>query len=310
MIITRGFILNYNQLKQEAEVLLGQNKSKYFQLCIQQLGLKISDHRLSTLLKLEYLPIYVALKEIFQKKQNTTFLGIAGVNGSGKTTLTQFLSTLLQSESYNVVQFSMDDLYPTKEVRLKRAETIHPSLKTRLMYDNVQVQRIFQGLKRWEGPLDIPQFDKAVDDRAPKEKWRRVLEKPDFVIAEGVFTFAKPITDTNLSTADKFLNSQVRELEVSYEFIDFKLTLLTESIKNVIQYRQQQEIELQKTRGKTVGMSPQEVEAFIRYFYPYIERYTAPQVNDPRIDLVFTLDLNRKIIRISSPKQGITYLEE
>ena len=247
---------------------------------------------------------------IFQKKQNTTFLGIAGVNGSGKTTLTKFITTLLQSEAYNVVQFSMDDLYPTKEVRLKRAETIHPSLKTRLMYDNEQVQRVFQGLKDWKGPVSIPQFDKAIDDRASKEKWLNISVKPDFVIAEGVFTFAKPITDTNLTAADKFLNSQVRELADSYDFIDFKLTLLTDSINNIIQFRLQQEVELQKTRGTTAGMSPQEVDAFIRYFYPHIERYTAPQIQDPRIDLVYTLDSNRRIIRISSPKLGFTYLEE
>lgn len=302
--------MDYNQLKRESEVLFEQNKAKYFQICTQRLGLKIPDQPLITLLKLEYLPIYMALKKIFQKKQNTTFLGIAGVNGSGKTTLTKFLTNILQSEMYSVVQFSMDDLYPTKDVRLKRAETIHPSLKTRLMYDNEQVQRVFQGLKNWKGRLAIPQFDKAIDDRASKEKWLYILEKPDFVIVEGVFTFAKPIPDAELTAADKFLNSQVRELANSYDFIDFKLTLLTDSIDNIIQYRQQQEIELQKTRGTTAGMTPQEVEVFIRYFYPHIEKYTAPQIHDPRIDLVYTLDSNRRIIRISSPKCGLTYLEE
>jgi len=186
MILQRGFTLDYNQLKRESEVLLEQNKTKYFQICTQQLGLKIPDQHLITLLKLEYLPIYVALKEIFQKKQNTTFLGVAGVNGSGKTTLTKFLTTLLQFEAYNVVQFSMDDLYPTKEIRLKQAETVHPSLKTRLLYDNEQVQCVFQGLKNWKGPLAIPQFDKAIDDRVPKEKWLYISEKPDFVIVESI----------------------------------------------------------------------------------------------------------------------------
>ena len=118
-------MLDYNQLKREAEVLLEQNKAKYIQLCTQRLRLNIPDQNLITLLTLEYLPIYVALKEIYQKKQNTTFLGIAGVNGSGKTTLTKFLTILFQSEAYHVVQFSMDDLYHKRSTI--KAGGNHPS---------------------------------------------------------------------------------------------------------------------------------------------------------------------------------------
>ncbi len=304
------FNLDYNNLIHESEVLIEKYKTKYFQLCLDQLKLKITDSDLILLLKLElYLPIFVALKSIYHKKQNTVFLGIVGVNGSGKTTLAEFLTQLLQSESYRAIHFSMDDLYPIKSTRLKWAKTIHPNLKTRLMYDNELVKRVFQGLNNWKGPIKIPQFDKGVDDRAPEENWLVISEKPDFVIVEGVFPFAKPIEDARLSKADKFINSQVCDLTDSYDFIDLKLVLLTDSIKDVIQFRQQQEIELQKVQGKSAGMSPQEIESFIRYFQTYLERYTWPQEQDPRIDFVITLDSKRRIIRIYSPKNMITYIK-
>ncbi len=305
----KTFNLDYNQLKRESAVLIEKHKTKYFQLCLDQLNLKISEPDLILLLKLEYIPIFVALKTIYQKKKNTVFLGIVGVNGSGKTTLANFLTQLLLSENYKAIHFSMDDLYPLKSTRLKWAENIHPNLKTRLLYDNELVRCIFQGLNNWKGPIKIPQFDKGIDDRAPEENWLFIPEKPDFVIIEGVFPFAKPVTDVNLSKADKFFNSQVRDLKDAYNFIDLKLVLLTGSINDVIQFRQQQEFELQKVQGKTVGMSPQEVESFIRYFQTYLERYTYPLEQDPRIDIVFILDSNRRIVRVYSPKKETVYIE-
>jgi len=226
--------LNYKQLKEDAEILIKKNKKKYLKICLDELKLNTDEKDLIILLRSEYIPIYISLKDIFQIKRNTTFLGIVGVNGSGKTTLSQFLKILLQSEKYKVITFSMDDLYPKKSKRLENANEIDPSLKTRLMYDNKLVREVFSELQNWTKPIKIPKFDKAIDDRASKEKWLYILKKPDFVIVEGVFTFAKPIPDTELTAADKFLNSQVRELANSYDFIDFKLTLLTDSIDNII----------------------------------------------------------------------------
>ena len=299
--------MDYAQLKFEGEKLLIQHKEHYIRICQDQLYLKISEHELVDLLKREYLPIFVALKSIAEQKQDTVFLGIMGVNGSGKTTLTQFLVHLLRTEAYNVIHFSMDDLYPTKATRLNRAKEIEPSLKTRLMYDNELVKQVLTGIKTWKGPIKIPRFDKAIDDRVPEEKWQEVTKKPDFVIMEGVFIFAQPIADDNLSKADKFLNAQVHELADAYEFIDLKLVLLTDTIADVIRFRQQQEVELQQIRGKGSGMTPQEVEVFIRYFQPHLERYTWSQERDPQIDLVFTLGADRRIARITSPKLNKVY---
>ncbi len=245
--------------------------------------------------------------KIFQKKKNTVVLGIAGVNGSGKTTLARFLSLLLQKNGHYTINFSMDDLYPTKSERLKLANNIDPSLETRLMYDNALVKRIFRSLRNWEDSILIPKFDKSIDDRFPENKWQIIKKKPDFVIIEGVFTFAQPISAENLSKIDQYIDSKVDDLRVSYNFIDFKIALLAESVENVIQFRKQQEIQLRKENGDNFGMIPQEVEKFIMYFKTYLKRYTWPLENNPIIDFVYTFNSKRKITKISSPKFNFIY---
>lgn len=299
--------MDLNKAFQEAKMFVSTRSKLLFEISSVQLKLNLKKQDFNEILQYEFIPIYLELIKIHQKKQNTVFLGIAGVNGSGKTTLARFLVLLLQSEGFSAISFSMDDLYPTKEKRLKIAREIDPSLGTRLMYDNQLIKSVFISLIQWTGPIKIPQFDKSVDDRVNEDEWLKLNNKPDFVIIEGVFTFAQPVSDESLSKVDKYINSQVRDLSEDYNFIDLKIALLTESIDSVIHFRQQQEIELQKKVGKEYGMTQHEVEVFIRYFQKYLERYTWAQINNPLIDLVFVFNSNRKIIKITSPKNQIIF---
>ncbi len=298
---------DFSGLIQTSENYINENSTFLFHICSKELNLKLDREDLIELLKIEYIPIYLQLLGIFKNKKDTVVLGIAGVNGSGKTTLARFLSLLLRKDGHYTINFSMDDLYPTKEERLELANNIDPSLETRLMYDNSLVKRIFESLHKWKGPISIPKFDKSIDDRFPENKWQIVGKKPDFVIIEGVFTFAQPISAENLSKIDLYINSKVKELSVSYNFMDFKIALLAESIENVIQFRKQQEIELRKEKGNNFGMTQQEVEKFILYFKTYLQRYTWPLENNPIIDFVYIFNSKRKITKISSPKFNFSY---
>ena len=298
---------DFSGLIQTSKNYIDKNSDVLFQICLEQLNLQLDKVDLIELLRKEFIPIYLQLLEIFHKKKSTVILGIAGVNGSGKTTLARFLSILLQKDGYNTINFSMDDLYPTKEMRLDLASNVDPALETRLMYDNALVKRIFESLHNWDDPISIPKFDKSLDDRFPEKKWQKVDNMPDFVIIEGVFTFAQPIPEENLSKIDLYINSRVKELSDSYNFMDFKIALLAESVENVIQFRKQQEVELRKEKGNNFGMVPQEVERFILYFKKYLERYTWPLENNPIIDFVYVFNSKRKITNISSPKFNFTY---
>ncbi|MHA1721290.1 MAG: hypothetical protein ACTSWX_10910 [Promethearchaeota archaeon] len=298
---------HFKNLIERSEDFMKENSKYLFQICLKDLNLKLNEKNLYELLMIEFIPIYLHLLKIANKKQDTIFLGIAGVNGSGKTTLSRFLSLLLQNEGYYAITFSMDDLYPTKEERLLIAKKIDPALKTRLMYDNMLVKKIFNELNDWKRPISIPKFDKSIDDRFPESHWQKIEKKPDFVIIEGVFTFAQPVSDAELSKTDKYINSKVRDLSNSYNFMDLKIVLLAESIENVIMFRKQQEIELRKKKGDLFGMDPKEVENFILYFKTYLQRYTWVLENNPIIDFVYIFNSERKITKISSPKYGFIY---
>jgi len=297
----------FSGLIQTSENYINENSDVLFQICLEQLKLYLDNEDLIELLRIEFVPIYLQLSEIFQKKKDTVVLGIAGVNGSGKTTLSRFLSLLLQKDGYYTINFSMDDLYPTKEERVELAKNIDPTLETRLMYDNPLVKRIFESFYRWEGPILIPKFDKSIDDRFPEDEWQIVEKKPDFVIIEGVFTFAQSISAESLSKIDQYINSKVNELSDSYNFMDFKIALLAESVENVIQFRQQQEIELRKEKGNNFGMNPNEVEKFILFFKTYLQRYTWPLENNPIIDFVYIFNSKREVTKILSPKFNFVY---
>jgi len=297
----------FSGIIQTSENYINENSDVLFQICWDQLNLNLNKDNLIELLRNQFVPIYLQLVGIFQEKKDTVVLGIAGVNGSGKTTLARFLSLLLQKDRYYTINFSMDDLYPTKEERLELAKNIDPSLETRLMYDDSLVKRIFESFYRWEGPVLIPKFDKSIDDRFSEDKWQIVEKKPDFVIIEGVFTFAQPISAENLSKIDQYINSKVNELSDSYNFMDFKIALLAESVENVIQFRQQQEIELRKEKGNNFGMNPNEVEKFILFFQTYLQRYTWPLENNPIIDFVYIFNSKRELTKILSPKFNFVY---
>ena len=298
---------HFKNLIERSEEFINENSKDLYHICLKELNLKLDEKNLYELLRIEFIPIYLQLINLTKEKHNTVFLGIAGVNGSGKTTLSRFLSLLLQHDGFYTVTFSMDDLYPTKEERQLIARKIDPALGTRLMYDNMLVKKIFNGLKNWKSPISIPKFDKSIDDRFPESQWQKIEKKPDFIIIEGVFTFVQPVSDTELSDTDKYINSKVKDLSDSYNFMDLKIVLLAESIENVIMFRKQQEIELRKKKGDLFGMSPKEVENFILYFKTYLQRYTWVLEKNPIIDFVYIFNSERKITKISSPKYNFIF---
>lgn len=295
--------MRYNELKIESIQIFEREKNTLYKIVREDLGLKSSDVNIENTLVYLYLPLYLWSKRLHQEKQSTVFVGITGVNGVGKTTLTEFVRLMLLRENFNVLAFSMDDLYPTKEQRFKWAKEIDPELKTRLIYDNTVVKEVFKNLIVWKGPISIPQFDKGIDDRKNEEDWLKVNIKPDIVVFEGVFVAAKALKDTkNLSKKDRFINEKVLELEKCYNAVDLKVVMLAKHIEDVVLFRQQQEFELQKKRGKEIGMTPHKIKAFVNYFQIYLKRYTYPLAVDRGIDITFMLDSERNIVSVIDPK--------
>ncbi len=199
-----------------------------------------------------------------QKKQ-TYILGIQGMQGSGKSTLAEFLKLLLESEyQLNVVIMSIDDFYLSKQERLELSESIHPLFKTRGVpgtHDTELMTTAFKKLKnlRESETLLIPRFNKAIDDRFPKEQWNQVIGPIDVIIFEGwcVGLTAQSQQDVSLVQNDlertedprciwrQYVNEKLKkEYKVLFSLIDDLLVLQAPSFKAVYGWRLLQEQKL------------------------------------------------------------------
>ncbi len=121
-------------------------------------------------------------------------VGICGPQGSGKSTLTALLGRLLEARGLKTAVLSIDDLYLPRAERLTLADTVHPLLATRGVpgtHDPALGVAVLDALAE-SGPVPLPRFDKARDDRAPERDWP-VFEGPaDVVLLEGWCVGARP----------------------------------------------------------------------------------------------------------------------
>lgn len=119
-------------------------------------------------------------------------VGINGAQGSGKSTVCKFLEALLAGRQIRAVTLSLDDLYLTKAERQTLAREVHPLFATRGVPGT---HAIAMGLGIVEEmlagrSLELPRFDKAVDDRA--DEGERINGPVDVLLLEGWCVGARP----------------------------------------------------------------------------------------------------------------------
>ena len=99
-------------------------------------------------------------------------VGINGAQGSGKSTLCQFLEVLLVEHNQRSATLSIDDLYLTKAERERLGREVHPLLATRGVpgtHDAALGLSLIDDFRAGRD-LDLPRFDKSVDDRSPERE--------------------------------------------------------------------------------------------------------------------------------------------
>ena len=141
--------------------------------------------------------------------QKPYFVGLAGGQGSGKTTISSIIKIILQKYfKLKVFKISIDDFYRTRKEREILSKKIHPMLMTRGVPGTHDIEMMLNFFKKTKDKnfknIKLPNFDKAIDDRAHKNKWYQLNEKPDVVIFEGWCVGAKPESKTTLK---KSINS-------------------------------------------------------------------------------------------------------
>jgi D-glycerate 3-kinase len=251
----------------------------------------------------------------------TLILGVQGGQGTGKSTLACVLSLLLaQQHGLRVVQLSLDDVYLTRAERRVLAARVHPLLATRGVPGTHDVALALATLSALKTAVAgetvvVPRFDKAQDDRCPRDRWDRVEGPVDVIVFEGWCVGASPQSADDLEAPvnaleaaedidgrwRRYVNAQLatgyREL---FEQLDYLVALQASSFECIYRWRGLQE---QKLAARLCGsrvMDEQQLARFIQHY----ERLTRHCLRElpARVDWLFTVDENHQI---SAEQEGL-----
>ena len=266
-----------------------------------------------------YLPMAAWIAD--RHRGTPLLIGINGGQGSGKSTLCKILKLLLvEGFDKRVVVISIDDLYLPRYERQRLASSIHPLLATRGgpgTHDVPLAMQILTQLKQGLAqPIDIPVFDKAMDDRAEVSRWQKLQEPVDIILFEGWCVgaiaqqeqeLARPV-NTLEATEDhnkqwrRFVNYQLagpyRDL---FALIDILLMLKIPDMDNVFEWRLLQENKLKQSLSENPSaakhvMTEKELKRFIMH-YERITRATLKEMPD-RADVVLELNRQHQVSRV------------
>jgi len=139
------------------------------------------------------------------EKKNPIIIGLAGGQGSGKTTISSILSIILKKYfKLSVFIISIDDFYKSRNDRKILSKKKHPLLMTRGVPGTHDIDLMLSFFKKIKSKkfknLEVPKFNKAIDDRYKKSLWYKINSKPDVVIFEGWCVGARPQANSQLKT--------------------------------------------------------------------------------------------------------------
>jgi D-glycerate 3-kinase len=263
-----------------------------------------------------FIPLAEKLAMHRKGAKGPVFLGINGCQGSGKSTLASFLRFYLSKQyGFKVCNLSLDDFYFSKSYRLDLSIKIHPLLEVRGVpgtHDTRMMANILTQLQNDDGEVQIPRFDKSVDNPFPREKWENMSLPTDIVILEGWCwgvthqpknKLDEPVNgleqeEDGMGVWRQYVNKQLQEYyEPLYSVMDYWCMLKAPSFSVVHQWRLEQEQKLAKKLGdqdRSGLMNEAQIKRFISYYQRLTEHglETLPE----QCDWVFELDTDRNII--------------
>jgi len=249
-------------------------------------------------------------------------VGINGAQGSGKSTTAELLAiTLLQVHGLKTIQCSIDDFYLTHAERVQLAQDIHPLLITRGVPGTHDLKLLHDTLNRLmtQGPAattQVPRFNKALDDRLPRNDWETFRGKSDVVILEGWCVGTPPQPKTRLKGAINALEAEedadgawrtyvndalCNGYRSLFDRLDLLVLLKIPDFSAVIEWRSLQEQKLAEQAGQLIGSKIMDAEA-IQRFVMHFERLTRWNLETlPSIaDLTLEIDRAHRFIRGST----------
>ncbi len=281
-------------------------------------GIKDRGNNILNLMWNLWLPMAVNLAELRQKLGRTPIQGILGGQGTGKSFLASILRLLLDHLDYKTVNFSLDDIYKTHTERFA-LQKIDPRLiwrgppGTHDIYLGLQV--LENCLQQDSGePILIPRFDKSAHNGAGDRGKPEAIERADVVLFEGWFVGVRPIAEAILdhplppiiSKKDirfaKDNNERLKAYVPLWEKLDSLLVLYPVDYRFSKKWRQ--EAEQKMIASGKAGMSEQEIENFVDYFWRALhpELFINPLIErSDLVDLVIEIEQNHNYCKIYKP---------
>ena len=246
-------------------------------------------------------------------KNKTLIIGLAGGQGSGKTTISSILTLILKRYfKLKVCKVSIDDFYKTRKDRKLLAKRKHDLLMMRGVPGTHDINLILNFFKKIKDKnfktLQIPTFNKAIDDRCPKALWQKIKSKPDVVIFEGWCVGAKAQKSSQLTkpinSLEKnydqdakwrsYVNHQLRtKYRLLFKKLDGLLYLKAKNFGLLRKWRLKQERKLwlqTKNRKNLKIMSGDDVINFMQTY----QRITQQMFKDALKSSSIIMDLNSK----------------
>ncbi len=239
-------------------------------------------------------------------------IGINGAQGSGKSTMCVFLEALLaERHGLKVATLSLDDLYLTHADRAALAVRAHALFAARGVpgtHDLALAAASITALLAGTGPVAIPRFDKARDDRRPRAEWPVVTAPLDLLLFEGWCIGATPEAESALATpvndleagddpekawrhtVNTALGSGYARL---FARLDTLIMLRAPGFAPVAAWRKQQEARLRQRAGPAEGMDDAALDRFLQHY----ERLTRHMLRTlpAQADVIIDMDAERRI---------------
>lgn len=262
-------------------------------------------------------PLAATLAAYQREQARPVLFAFNGCQGSGKTTLCDYLCTALSEEyALGSLALSLDDFYLTLAERRQLAATVHPLLATRGVPGTHDMGLLLETLERllhWsgEGPVAIPRFDKAADDRCKREDWEIVTEPVQVVLLEGWCLGASAEPGASLANPINSLEREEdpdgrwrahvdavlgTEFPALYGLVDQWIMLRAPSFDCVYAWRREQERKLAATLPPDRAgrlMDDAALERFIQH-YERLTRQCLAQLPQ-KVHHLFMLDDTRRI---------------
>lgn len=301
-----------DKIKQRADIFV-KVAAKVVKLC-STLGFNDLDYILWHLWKL-WLPISLDIAAAKDSLSRPLIQGILGIQGTGKTTLAKVIQLILAELGYSSITISLDDLYKTYAER----EELRKQDPRLIWRGPPGTHAVELGLKVLEELIQaspdsliaIPRFDKSAHNGAGDRTEPEFTKKVDVVLFEGWFVGVRPIPESQFEVFAslfktpaelQFAKDNNRRLQAYlplWQKLDRLIILYPVDYRLSKVWRKEAEHKMIAT-GKA-GMSDQEIDRFVEYFWCALhpQLFIPPLL--PQADLVIEINADHSVGRIYRP---------